>query len=125
MIDQGILRGHQTDVRIGLAEYSQNRFRRIDANSPSFDQSLFPHVRQFGEGTFHSDIELLLPSRRQELVVRRKIMDKNNVEAINAESLQAILDRTPHAGCRVIDNYVVGGGREREQLAALGCPRCF
>jgi hypothetical protein len=52
-------------------------------------------------------------------------MDKNDVEAIDAESLQTILDRTPHARCRVIKNYIVGGGREGKQLATLGCPRCL
>ena len=52
-------------------------------------------------------------------------MHKNDVKAIDAKSLQTILDRTPYAGCRVVENYVVGGGREREQVVVLGCARCL
>src|ERR1700739_4749972 len=82
-------------------------------------------MREFGESAFLGYVELLLPTCRQQLIIGRNVVNEHNIKAVDAESLQAVLNRTPHAGCRVIEDYVVRRGREREELAVFGGLGCL
>src|ERR1700716_880473 len=68
-------------------------------------------------------IPLLLPRRVQIGIVRREVVHEDDIERINAEPLQTVLNRAPHAICRVIEDQVVRRRREGEILLGVILPR--
>src|SRR6201999_497871 len=88
VVDQRILRRQQTDVRIGFANHSKDRLGAVHTDTPGFDDAFLAHLRKSRESPLASDLELLSPRPRQKVVVGGKIVDENNVDAIDSEPLQ-------------------------------------
>src|ERR1700733_15176387 len=125
VVDQRILRGQKTYIRICNLKQSHDWFWRVDADSPAFDQSLFPHAGQFRKCPLSRDLELLLPGCREIFVVRREVMHEGDVQAVDTESLQTVFNGTSHTRRRVIVDHIVRRGRKREILFILRGLRCF
>src|ERR1700755_895643 len=93
VVDQGILRSEQADIRVCDIQHLQKRYRAVHADAPALDDAFLAHPRESRKGALARDLELLLPGRWQKSIVGREIVHEGDIERINAEPLQAVLDR--------------------------------
>ena len=112
MVDQRILRRQKTYIRICNFEQAHDWFRRVDADPPAFDQSLFPHASQFRKCALSGDLELLRPGCRKIFIIRRNVMHEGNIEAVDTKPLQTVFNGTSGPGRGVVIDNIVWRRRE-------------
>ena len=96
--------------------------------TPMPQARIMPSSRIFesaGKAPLRDDFVLLLPAVRKKGEIRRDVVDEGDIEAVDAEALQAVLDRAAHAVGRVVVDDVVRRIGQRVDLRMAIVLRCL
>ena len=103
LVQQAVAPGQQEDIRVRLLQRQNAGFDAVDAEAPATDHAFLPQPRQGHRGALHGDVEDLAPMFAMRVL--GTVVDIGDVDAGQAQALQAVLDGAAHAirGVVVID----------------------
>ena len=114
MLQQRVAPSEQEAIRLRLGEVQHELagLDSIDTQPPALDHSLFAHLCQGTERARAGCLELRQPGISVEVL--GNVVDPYEVNAIDAESLQAVVNRTLRSVGRIVVDDLVGASELEE-----------